>query len=66
MHKIRSYLGTFVDALGGDELKCKIMKAGRFYYCYCNFKRIASLKKSGLVFISCDIAARSIVIFLRI
>ena len=26
----------------GDELKCKIMKAVRFLYSYCNLKRIAS------------------------
>ena len=31
---IRSFDGTFVDAeWGGINLKCKIMKAGRFFYC---------------------------------
>ena len=39
---------TFVDA-GRDQLKCNIMKAFKFFYCYCNYLRIASLIKLYVV-----------------
>ena len=58
MHKIRSFHGTFVDAGGGDELKCKIMKLVDF--------STGNVISRGLpleiclVFMSCDLTARSI------
>ena len=33
----------FMPGGPGDKFKRKIIKAGRFFYCYCNFKRISSL-----------------------